>query len=137
MIRNAAWGGILTLTLACALALPLASGFGQLPGPTGVPSTSQQASMPYGAISGEVIDAQTGAPVAGADVTLTTDDRRVTIGSGPTSQLTDSRGRFAFINLGPSSTYRLTATRPGYLDSGVLRDPRTQAATRAHLSPSR
>jgi hypothetical protein len=129
MIRNAARGGVLTLTLACALALPLAGGSGQLPGPTGVPSTGLQAGRapaPTGAISGEVIDAQTGAPVAGADVTLTTDDRRVTIGSGPTSQLTDSRGRFAFINLGPSSTYRLTATRPGYLDSGAQRDPRTQ-----------
>jgi len=89
----------------------------------GVPPPAPTPNVGTGAISGVVTDAATGAPLEGAFVSLT--------GSGspgqplvnrPT-QMTDSKGRFIFPNLAPSTAYSLNATRPGYLSGGYRRLP--------------
>ena len=76
-----------------------------------------------GTISGVVTDASTGAPLEGAVVSLT--------GSGAPGQplvnrppeMTDSKGRFIFTHLAPSTSYALNASRPGYLSGGYQRLP--------------
>lgn len=72
------------------------------------------------AITGVVVDGSTGSPVSGALVYLH--------GPGPdilpsqTRQLTDDRGRFAFINLRGDQTYLLQSSKFGYIDGGFGRD---------------
>ena len=80
--------------------------------PTVPTITVSGAARPAGtaALSGVVADAVTGRPVAGAAVILSnldkaTDARRV---------LTDSRGRFVFLDLPASAAYYLGAERLGY-----------------------
>jgi hypothetical protein len=68
------------------------------------------------AISGTVVDAVTGAPIAGAAVAL-----------GPASltgshQQTDDAGRFLFSNLSARTAYELTATKPGCFDGAFGRE---------------
>ncbi len=74
------------------------------------------------AITGTLVDAATGHPIAGAVVRL--QDRHP--GSRASfSQVTTPKGRFAFIDLASSDAYALTASKPGYLDGGYERlDPR-------------
>lgn len=97
MIPGRAIGvGLLTLLFAPS---PKA----QLAPPSGQPSSA-------GAITGAVYDATTSQPVAGAIVTLARLDGGLPI---PRS-VTDSRGRFVFRNLEPSSQYYLGARRFGY-----------------------
>jgi hypothetical protein len=72
-----------------------------------------------GAITGVVVDGSTNAPVEGAVVFLRL--------SGPTQvrqtrQITDDKGRFAFIDLPPGDNYTLSATCTGYAGSTYGRD---------------
>jgi len=81
---------------------------GSVPAPTG-----------SAAITGVVIDAQTNAPIA--DVMVSLDTGGAPAGGLQTRQLTDSKGRFAFVNLPASDNYTVAATKPGYLDAGYTR----------------
>jgi len=75
------------------------------------------------AITGMVVDTNSGGPVAGASVTL--EERRAGSRSRSHVQVTTPKGRFAFLDLPASETYFLTAAKPGYLDGGHGRtDPR-------------
>jgi hypothetical protein len=66
-----------------------------------------------GAISGVVVDATTGRPVAGAIVSLGLTSGGPVILTLPRT-VTDAKGRFLFGNLAPSTRYYLRATRTGY-----------------------
>lgn len=85
------------------------------------PQTPAQppAPPPSGAISGVVIDGATGSPLPDVIVTLL---------GGPvpagyrTRQMSDPRGRFAFVNLPDSDTYQVVTTRFGHLEGGYGRD---------------
>jgi len=74
---------------------------------------------PSGAISGVVVDGATGSPMP---------DVIVTIGGGSlpagyrTRQMSDARGRFAFVNLPDNENYRLTTSRFGHFDGGYGRE---------------
>ncbi len=59
-----------------------------------------------GGLSGTVVDAQSGAPVAGAKVTATSPSQTVT-------GTTDAAGRFAFLSLAPD-TYTVAVEHSGY-----------------------
>ena len=74
-----------------------------------VPSPAQQA-PPTGAVTGVVYDATTNQPLAGAIVTLS----RLDFGQPVPRSVTDSRGRFVFRHLEPSTQYYLGARRFGY-----------------------
>src|SRR4051794_1084287 len=71
-----------------------------------------------GAITGVVSDVLTGAPLADALVYLSAKGR----GSTQMRQLTDEKGRFAFVNLAANPSYTIAASRIGYLDGGFLQD---------------
>ncbi|MEO6223290.1 MAG: carboxypeptidase-like regulatory domain-containing protein [Vicinamibacterales bacterium] len=67
--------------------------------------------LPQGAISGIVVDAITGAPLAGARVSLSrADDQRAAL----PRIVTDAKGRFVLRNLPAAKTYILEAARFGY-----------------------
>ena len=74
---------------------------------------------PSGAISGVVMDGASGAPLSDVVVTLLG-------GSLPpeyrTRQMSDARGRFAFINLPDADTYQVVASKFGHLEGGYGRD---------------
>ena len=74
------------------------------------PALMAQVSPPAGAVTGVVYDATTNQPVAGAIVTLA----RLDGGQPIPRSVTDSRGRFVFRNLEPSTQYYLGARRFGY-----------------------
>lgn len=79
---------------------------GPPPGSPGATSSGLQANLP--AISGKVVDAATGKPLAAVV--------SVRQGSGPGyRQATDDAGRFLFSNLAILTTYFVTAEKPGYL----------------------
>lgn len=59
-----------------------------------------------GAISGTVVDAATGAPIAGAIVTVASASQRASV-------TTDAGGRFSFVSLAPDE-YTATAEKSGY-----------------------
>ncbi len=59
-----------------------------------------------GGISGSVIDAGTAAPIAGAQITVTSPSQTAT-------ETTDSSGRFSFLTLAPD-TYTVTVAKSGY-----------------------
>jgi hypothetical protein len=72
------------------------------------------------AISGLVFDATTKAPLADALVYLSLQGRGTV---GPQSrQLTDDKGRFAFVNLPAGTLYAVSASRFGYLDGGFAQE---------------
>jgi hypothetical protein len=73
---------------------------------------------PAGAISGTVVDARTGRPIADAVVSL----RGASPLSSPGERLTDAKGRFVFRGLA-ASDYFITVTRFGYADGGFGRTP--------------
>jgi len=79
---------------------------------------------PSGAISGTVIDGLTGLAVADAIVGLSPAPSTGTqLPAGyQARQMTDARGRFAFLNLPDAGTFQLTAAKFGYLDGGYGRD---------------
>jgi hypothetical protein len=72
-----------------------------------------------GAITGTVVDSASGMPVSGAVVQIE---------GGPlredyhVRQITDARGRFAFLRLANTGTYRISATKFGYLGGGYGRE---------------
>ena len=82
---------------------------------------AQQAAA-SGVISGVVVDGTTGAPLPGAVVTVAAVPVKP-IGPQP-RQLTDERGRFAFVNLPADTDYTITSSKFGYLDGGYGRDTR-------------
>ena len=66
-----------------------------------------------GTISGVVVDSSTGAPIAGAVVYLGPPNQKT---GQPRRVLTDDRGRFVFMHLGPlPAGYSLGANKTGYL----------------------
>jgi hypothetical protein len=67
------------------------------------------------AISGVLVDGNTGQPVAGAIVAIVGGDRG-TQPAGATRMLTDASGRFVFSRL-PAGSYSLSASKIGYLSS--------------------
>ena len=87
------------------------SGFGGSPG-LWLSAFAQVSPQAESALSGFVIDAVTGSPLAGAVVTL------YNVGSGGSAlqQFTDTKGRFVFSGLPASTGYRLRASRLGYFD---------------------
>ncbi len=79
-----------------------------------------------GSMQGTVIDAKTGQPLKGAEVSL----RAMSTGNRgePNSSVSDAEGRFTFDGLS-AGRYRLSASRNGYL----MRDPRFGGALRASI----
>jgi len=73
-----------------------------------------------GAISGVVVDAVTGAPLADVLVNLSRPGRSLI--RPQTRQITDQKGRFVFVDLPPGDSYALAAARPGYLEGGYSRE---------------
>ena len=74
-----------------------------------------------GAVSGVVVDEESGKPLPGASVYL--QGRGIHVG-----QITDAKGRFLFEQIAPYDQYRLSADRTGYLEilvGGASTDPRT------------
>jgi hypothetical protein len=95
---------IFTLTLASP-GFAVATGAGQ----------DQQQAPASGAISGVVVDALTGAPIEGATVSLQFLRPGARSSTDVAGVLTDARGRFVFVELEPSETYRARVSRIGYL----------------------
>ena len=80
-------------------------------------SVRAQQSVPesVSAISGTVTVALTGAPIAGAIVSLIGDRGQ------SSSQSTDSAGRFIFMRLAPSDAYQLVASKAGFAPLNIER----------------
>lgn len=64
-----------------------------------------------GSLSGVVLDAQSGAPIAGASVTVTSP-------SQSSVATTDAHGRYAFVSLAPDE-YTVTAEKDGYSPASI------------------
>src|SRR5579863_5198206 len=64
-----------------------------------------------GGLTGSVVDAETSAPVAGAQVTASSPSQSVTV-------TTDAAGHFSFLTLGPD-TYTVTVSKTGYQPASV------------------
>ena len=93
-------------------------GLAQRP-PPGSPVGARRVTTSPPAIGGTVRDAATGAPLAGAVVSLGRGVPGPAILSNPAGrQVTDHAGRFLFANLEMLTVYHLTASRPGYFDGG-------------------
>lgn len=90
--------------LACAALLSAAS-VACADGPTTI-----EIEAPTGTIAGRVLDSQTGAPLAGANIAVQPFVPGVT---------TDAEGRFVIENLVIETEYRVTAVKPGYTSSSV------------------
>ncbi|MEZ5319063.1 MAG: carboxypeptidase-like regulatory domain-containing protein [Vicinamibacterales bacterium] len=123
-------GRLVPALLLTALAVAFTASPGARQARVVVPSAPPPDARPAsgtGAITGVVLDASTGRPLANATVQLETTPpggkRQLFL------QITTPTGRFAFIDLPASDGYLLTATKPGYLDGGHgRRDPRGPAA---------
>jgi hypothetical protein len=96
-----------TLTLVCAFGVTAAARQAQPPRSTPAPAAAAQGT---GVIAGMLSTADKGTPVRRAVVRL----NRVTPGVTKTTS-SDAEGRFIFTDL-PAGEYRLTATKPGFLD---------------------
>jgi hypothetical protein len=88
--------------------------------PKALSAAQNTPSVPPGVISGTVVDGSTGAPVPGAIVFISAvPDKPI----GPERrQITDERGRFAFVNLPADTNYTIASSKFGYLDGGYGRD---------------
>lgn len=84
------------------------------------------------AISGVVVDALTGQPLADAVVSLATGDRATS--GQPNRQQTDARGRFVYPEVRGGLTYVLTASRIGYLASDETPPALARATARVTLA---
>src|SRR5262245_13518562 len=83
-------------------------------------ANSRQAPSSTAVITGVVQNGVTGEAVPDAVVFIAATPARPI---GPqTRQLTDAKGRFAFVNLPGDATYTISATAFGYLDGGYGRD---------------
>ncbi|MEZ5318849.1 MAG: carboxypeptidase-like regulatory domain-containing protein [Vicinamibacterales bacterium] len=77
---------------------------------------AQRAGAPRsGALSGIVLDATTGAPIPSAAVALRVIEPFVPAGREVASAVTDRDGRFVFVEVAPADSFRVHASRPGYL----------------------
>lgn len=83
-------------------------------------ATGQRTAPATGAITGIVVDGSTGAAVADAVVFLAVLPARP-LSSQP-RQVTDAKGRFAFVNLPGEVTYTISVTGLGYLEGGYGRE---------------
>ena len=91
------------------------------------PNTPVLTSTGTAAITGTVVDATNGRPMASAIVKL--EERRSGLTVRSSLQATTPKGRFAFVDLPASESYFLTASKLGYLDGGYGRpDPRGPSA---------
>lgn len=122
----AALGGV-------ALASPLLAGrapqqvIQQAPPPASIvaPQTAGQITPEQpanGAISGVVLEGSTGEPVPAAIVNLVPGTVNRPLVNVQTRQITDDRGRFAFVNLPGEGQYTIATSKFGYLDGGYGRD---------------
>lgn len=115
---------LLGLAMAPSL-LSAQGGRGAAPPPAGGPGTpAPVVNTPLppgsGAISGIVLDGSTGAAIADAVVYLSMASRPMPV---PQSrQITDNKGRFAFVDLPPSPGFTISAGKVGYLDGGYGRE---------------
>src|SRR6185436_9577726 len=75
---------------------------------------------PIGALTGVVVDGTSGEPVADAVVFLAAVPARP-IGA-QARQVSDEKGRFAFVNLPGDANYTIAASALGYLEGGYGRD---------------
>jgi hypothetical protein len=107
---------LLVASLCLAAGAPyLAVGQGGAAPPRTPPATTGTA-----AISGVVIDGTTNAPLDAALVYLSMPGRS-TVGA-QSRQMTDAKGRFAFVDLPASLTYTISASKFGYLDGAYGRE---------------
>jgi hypothetical protein len=75
-----------------------------------------------GVISGTVVDGATGEAVAGAIVALAPINLSRPLVNVQTRELTDDKGRFAFVNLPGNSQFTIDVTKFGFLGGGYGRD---------------
>jgi hypothetical protein len=108
MTPNLLRGRIVAAAIICAVAVALASGQGTVTMPQ--PDMRQVGTA---AISGVVVDADTGQPLPGVVVHLGRTPR------GPIGfqnrQVSDSRGRFVFVDQPAGEGFTLSGSKPGYL----------------------
>jgi hypothetical protein len=107
-------------SLAAALAAAHVAAFQS----TAKPQT-QQAAPPVaqdGAISGFVVDGSTGAAVSDAIVAVALRSPTPLPPGYQSRQVTDAKGRFAFLNLPNEGSFQITVIKFGYLDGGYGRD---------------
>jgi Carboxypeptidase regulatory-like domain len=119
---------VVALASVAVLALPDPRLRGQVGGAGGGSSSTirlpsaETAPEGTGAVTGTVIDGLTNAPVADTVVYLTIDGRGSASAQG--RQLTDEKGRFAFVNLAAGNHLTVSASKPGYLQGGFNLDNR-------------
>src|SRR6516162_270871 len=101
---------MLTLALLAMLSVGAAQERVTPPQPPAAQSTSATEKEQSYRVSGTVVDAASGAPLSGAQVTITSRSTQDAEGV-----LTDEEGRFAFENLA-AGKYVLSAKRTGYLE---------------------
>jgi hypothetical protein len=101
---------------ALAWVVAIAHGFAQRPPPGSPGGDFTGIATRPPAISGTVVDAMTGTPIAQSAVTLGPDNLT---GS---HQQTDDGGRFLFSNLSVRTAYEVTASKPGYFGGALGRD---------------
>jgi hypothetical protein len=94
------------------------------------PATSPESAT--SAISGTVTDGPTGRPLAGAVVYVGITGRGAV--GRVSRQLTDSKGRFVFVDLPAHDQYFLNASHFGYVNGGHGVTPRRAAPTRIRLA---
>lgn len=82
------------------------------PGSPGATASDVQLALP--AIGGTVVDAMTGAPVAGAVVSLSA--------GSLAQQIADDAGRFLFANLSSPLSFTVRASKAGYFDGALGKD---------------
>ena len=87
-----------------------------------VASQATPAPAQDGAISGFVVDGSTGAPVADAIVAVALRSPAPLPPGYQPRQVTDAKGRFAFLNLPNEGSFQITVIKFGYLDGGYGRD---------------
>ena len=112
-------GALLLAALAGLVTSPLAQVVTTNPPAS---STTPPPSRGNGAISGIVVAGTSGTPVPDAVVSLSPLTGFQLPADYPPRQMTDARGRFAFLNLPDTGQFQLTAAKFGFLDGGYGRE---------------
>lgn len=86
------------------------------------PTRAQTTPAQSGAITGTVMDGSTGAALADVIVSLAPLPGSQLPPEYRARQMTDAKGRFAFLNLPSDGVFQLAASKFGYLDGGYGRD---------------
>ena len=107
------------------IAAALLSLFLQAPAQTPAPPPATAA------ISGVVIDGVSKEPIEDVTVALNFVDGKTLIRQ---QHLTDSKGRFVFVNLPAGEKYTLAASAPGFIDGGLSRDPARPFSTLTNVA---